>query len=249
MFQFETILFAQKESFAGMSDFQYMGSELEIFAHARHWKSYVRSQLRPYLIGDVLEVGAGIGGTTQALNNGTQQRWVCLEPDPAFAKKISSLPELRNCEVLLGTLPDLGPREVFDAILYIDVLEHIKEDKQELVLAARHLKTNGVIVVLAPAFPWLYTPFDAAIGHFRRYTRNSLRAVAPQGLREEKCIYLDAFGILASAGNLVFLQASKASARQMRFWDNCLVPISRFMDRVLAFSAGRSILAIWRKSP
>jgi SAM-dependent methyltransferase len=249
MFQFETILFAQKESFAGMSDFQYMGSELEIFAHARHWKSYVRSQLRPYLIGDVLEVGAGIGGTTQALNNGTQQRWVCLEPDPAFAKKISSFPHLRNCEVLVGTLPDLGPQEIFDAILYIDVLEHIKEDNEELVLAARHLKTNGVIVVLAPAFPWLYTPFDAAIGHFRRYTRNSLRAVAPQGLREEKCIYLDAFGILASAGNLVFLRASKASARQMLFWDNCLVPISRFMDRVLAFSMGRSVLAIWRKTP
>jgi SAM-dependent methyltransferase len=249
MFQFETILFAQKESFAGMSDFQYMGSELEIFAHARHWKSYVRSQLRPYLIGDVLEVGAGIGGTTQALNNGTQQRWVCLEPDPAFAKKISSFPHLRNCEVLVGTLPDLGPQEIFDAILYIDVLEHIKEDNEELVLAARHLKTNGVIVVLAPAFPWLYTAFDAAIGHFRRYTRNSLRAVAPQGLREEKCIYLDAFGILASAGNLVFLRASKASARQMLFWDNCLVPISRFMDRVLAFSMGRSVLAIWRKTP
>jgi SAM-dependent methyltransferase len=201
------------------------------------------------LIGDVLEVGAGIGGTTQALNNGTQQRWVCLEPDPAFAKKISSLPHLRNCEVLVGTLADLGPQELFDAILYIDVLEHIKEDNEELVLAARHLKTNGVIVVLAPAFPWLYTPFDAAIGHFRRYTRNSLRAVAPQGLREEKCIYLDALGILASAGNLVFLQASKASAGQMRFWDNWLVPISRFMDRVLAFSVGRSVLAIWRKTP
>ena len=249
VFQFETILFAQKESFADMSDFQYMGSELEIFAHARHWKSYVHSQLRPYLIGDVLEVGAGIGGTTQALNNGTQQRWVCLEPDPAFAKKISSLPHLRNCEVLVGTLPDLGPQEIFDAILYIDVLEHIKEDNEELVLAARHLKTDGVIVVLAPAFPWLYTPFDAAIGHFRRYTKNSLRAVAPRGLREEKCIYLDAFGILASAGNLIFLRASKASARQMRFWDNCLVPISRFMDRVLAFSMGRSVLAIWRKTP
>jgi len=237
---------------AGMPEtpsFQYMGSELEIFAHASQWKSYVRSKLRPYLIGDILEVGAGIGGTTQALNDGTQRRWVCLEPDSAFAKKIGSLPHLRNCEIMVGMLPDLGAQENFDAILYVDVLEHIKEDKEELILAARHLKTNGVIVVLAPAFPWLYTPFDAAIGHFRRYTRKSLRAVAPQGLCEEKCIYLDAFGILASAGNLLFLQASNASAGQMRFWDNFLVPISRFMDRVFAFSLGRSVLAVWRKTP
>jgi hypothetical protein len=231
-----------------MSDFQYMGSELEIFAHASHWKSYVQSKLRQYLVGDVLEVGAGIGGTTQTLNDGTQQRWVCLEPDSGFAKKIGSLPHLRNCEVLVGMLADLDSQEKFDAILYIDVLEHIKEDAAELVLAAEHLKVNGVIVVLAPALPWLYTPFDAAIGHFRRYTRKSLRAVVPQGLREEKCIYLDAFGVLASAGNLLFLQAAKASAGQMRFWDSFLVPISRFMDRALAFSLGRSVLAIWRKT-
>jgi hypothetical protein len=239
---------AENESMPESPSFQYMGSELEIFAHASHWKSYVQSKLRPYLMGDVLEVGAGIGGTTQALSDGTQRRWVCLEPDSEFAKKISSLPHLRNCEVLVGMLPDINPEEKFDAILYIDVLEHIKEDADELVQAAQHLKTNGVIIVLAPAFPWLYTPFDAAIGHFRRYTKNSLRAVAPQGLREEKCIYLDAFGVLASAGNLLFLRAANASTGQMRFWDNYLVPISRIMDRVFAFSLGRSVLAVWRKT-
>ena len=237
-----------KGSLAEMSDFQYMGSELEIFAHASHWKSYVQSRLSAYLAGDVLEVGAGIGGTTQALNDGTQRRWVCLEPDSAFAKKLGSLPHLRNCEIIVGMLPDLGAQEKFDAILYIDVLEHIKDDAAELAQAAQHLKANGVIIVLAPAFPWLYTPFDAAIGHFRRYTRKSLRAVAPQGLQEEKCIYLDAFGILASAGNLLFLQASNASPGQMRFWDNYLVPISRFMDRALAYSLGKSVLGIWRKT-
>src|SRR6266853_565323 len=240
---------AEKADMPETSNFQYMGSELEIFAHASHWKSYIQSKLRPYLVHDVLEVGAGIGGTTQALNDGTQQRWVCLEPDSKFAKKIGSLPHLRNCEVLVGMLPDINPQEKFDAILYIDVLEHIKEDAAELVQAALHLKANGVIIVLAPAFPWLYTPFDAAIGHFRRYTRKSLRAVAPQGLQEEKCIYLDAFGILASAGNLLFLQASNASPGQMRFWDDYLVPISRFMDRALAYSLGKSVLAIWRKMP
>jgi SAM-dependent methyltransferase len=228
--------------------FQYMGSELEIFAHASHWKSYVQSQLRPYLVGDILEVGAGIGGTTQVLNDGTQRRWVCLEPDSEFAKKIRSLSHLRNCEVRVGMLPDINAQEKFDAILYIDVLEHIKDDSVELHQAAQHLKANGVIVVLAPAFPWLYTPFDAAIGHFRRYTRNSLRAIAPYGLREEKSVYLDAFGVLASAGNLLFLRAANASVGQMRFWDNYLVRLSRFIDPLLAFSLGRSVLAIWRKT-
>jgi SAM-dependent methyltransferase len=229
------------------SDFQYMGSELEIFAHATNWKSYVHSKLHPYLVGDVLEVGAGIGGTTQVFKNGRQRRWVCLEPDSGFAEQIRSSHHLRNCEVVEGMLPDLGPDEKFDSILYMDVLEHIEDDAGELALAAEHLKPNGAIAVLAPALPWLYTAFDEAIGHYRRYTRNSLRAVFPKDMREEECMYLDAFGVLASAGNLLFLQSPAATQGQMRFWDNCLVPISRFADGMLFHSFGRSILSVWRK--
>jgi hypothetical protein len=60
MFQFEAVLLARKDSLADMADSQYMGSELEIFAHANTWKSCVHYKLRPYLAGDILEVGAGI---------------------------------------------------------------------------------------------------------------------------------------------------------------------------------------------
>jgi len=91
-------------------------------------------------------------------------------------------------------------------------------------------------------------PIRPAIGHFRG-TPEILCAPWPSGFARRKCIYLDAFGILASAGNLLFLQAANASAGQMRFWDNYLVPISRVMDRAFAFSLGRSVLAIWRKTP
>jgi len=229
-------------------DFQYMGKELDNFAHANNWKSYVRSELCEYLVGDVLEVGAGIGGTTRAFNNGTQRRWVCLEPDSGFVKRLRSTPELQNCEVVEGMLADLDGRNRFDAILYMDVLEHIEEDAAELALAAKHLKPNGTIIVLSPALPWLYSEFDASIGHFRRYTRDSLRAVFPQGMSEVKCVYLDAFGVLASAGNLLFLHSTGATEGQMRFWDRVLVPTSRVIDGLLGHSLGRSILAVWRKN-
>jgi SAM-dependent methyltransferase len=233
-----------------MTHFHYVGSELEIFAHANNWKSYVHSKLRSYLVGDVLEVGAGIGAATRLFNDGAQRRWVCLEPDPMLAVRIknSSLPHVQNCEVFAGALADLNVKEKFDAILYMDVLEHIKDDAAELALAAQHLKTNGALLVLAPALPWLYTPFDAAIGHYRRYTRNSLRSIAPQGLREEKCMYLDAFGMLASVGNRLLLRTAAPCLSQIRFWDSLLVPISRFVDGALAFSLGRSVLAVWRKA-
>jgi SAM-dependent methyltransferase len=232
-----------------MSDFAYVGSELDLFARATTWKSYVRYHLLPYLTGDVLEVGAGIGAATGALNDGTPRRWVCLEPDETLAKRIEpGLPAtLTNCEVVAGSLSGLEARERFDAILYMDVLEHIEADGAEVASAAGRLKPNGVLAILAPALPWLFTPFDAAIGHYRRYTKSSLRAVAPPGLREIKCIYLDSAGFFASLGNKLFLRSPIPTQAQIAFWDRFMVPISRFTDPALGHALGRSVLMIWRK--
>ena len=232
-----------------MTDFAYMGDELDLFAGATTWKSYVRFHLRSHLSGDILEVGAGIGAATATFNDGTQRRWVCLEPDRALAGRIKSSlpPELTNCQVIVGTLSDLGPKEQFDGILYMDVLEHIEADAAELTRAAAHLKPNGTLAILAPALPWLFTRFDAAIGHYRRYTKNSLRSIRPQGLREIECIYLDSVGFLASLGNKLLLRSPIPSKAQIRFWAHCMVPISRFADRALGYPIGRSILVIWQK--
>ncbi|MFZ2063329.1 MAG: class I SAM-dependent methyltransferase [Candidatus Binatus sp.] len=232
-----------------MSDFAYVGSELNLFAGATTWKCYVRFHLRPYLSGDILEVGAGIGASTATFNDGTQRRWVCLEPDRELADRIKpNLPaKLTNCEVVVGTLSDLGTGDQFDSILYMDVLEHIEADAAELARAASHLRPNGFLAVLSPAFPWLFTPFDAAIGHYRRYTKNSLRSIAPQGMREVKCIYLDSAGLLASLGNKLFLRSPIPSKAQIQFWDRTMVPISRYADRALNHAIGKSILGVWQK--
>jgi 2-polyprenyl-3-methyl-5-hydroxy-6-metoxy-1,4-benzoquinol methylase len=73
------------------------------------------------------------------------------------------------CEPRYGSTETLGPEERFDTALYIDVLEHIRDDQTEVARVGRHLTPGGHLVVLAPAHQALYTLFDAAIGHFRRY--------------------------------------------------------------------------------
>ena len=54
---------------------RYVGSELELFRDCVRWKAYVRETLAPFLGGRVLEVGAGIGGTTRALCGGATTSW------------------------------------------------------------------------------------------------------------------------------------------------------------------------------
>ena len=59
--------------------------------------------------------------------------------------------------------------------------EHIENDREELERAAARLRPGGRVIVLAPAHQWLFTPFDAAIAHFRRYNRSMMRNLRPPG--------------------------------------------------------------------
>ena len=89
----------------------YVGTELDLFAAAEQWKSYVQRQVAPYLGRQVLEVGAGHGGTTRVLCGDGPKRWVCLEPDSSLADRLIaaiSAGELPDCcEARIGTLADL----------------------------------------------------------------------------------------------------------------------------------------------
>src|SRR5690242_7616345 len=107
---------------------QYVGTELDAFATAVHWKGYVCEALRPFVSGAVLEVGAGKGSFTVALHKLEHSAWLCLEPDPKLAAAIRSRQAQNeiaaDITVYVGTERNLGPDYHFDTILYLDVLEH-----------------------------------------------------------------------------------------------------------------------------
>lgn len=233
-----------------MHEFKYAGSELELFKNVHNWKSYWSSRLRPFITGDVAEVGAGIGANTPYLKQSGHNRWICIEPDPELVREltenVSRNPVLSQCEMVNGTLESLKG-ENFDTILYIDVLEHIEDDANELRTAATLLRFGGRVVVLSPAHQSLYTAFDAAIGHFRRYNRASLRKISPPDLRLETMFYLDSAGLLLSAANRVILRQAMPTERQLMVWDTRVVPVSRILDKFLFGHAGKSIVGVWIK--
>lgn len=232
-------------------DFVYQGSELAVFAKARNWKAYWGSKIKPYVGRRVLDVGAGAGATAHVLCGERTEQWLALEPDATLVQQLvvdksaGLLPS--SVEAKVGTLLDLDPQAVFDTILYIDVLEHIGDDRGELRRASAHLAPGGFLVVLVPAHQGLFTPFDAAIGHYRRYNKKSLLDLNPQRLRIEWCGYLDSAGLLASLGNRLFLRSSMPTAGQISVWDSLMVPISRVLDPMLANSIGKTALAVWRR--
>jgi SAM-dependent methyltransferase len=229
----------------------YIGGELDLFALARNWKSYLKTKIADYIRGDVLEVGAGIGGTTLALHDGTARRWVCLEPDAALAMRLHN--RLRTCKgystisIVIGSLNAFASFPCFDCILYIDVLEHIKDDHRQIEIASRLVRPGGHIVIVSPAHRWLFSEFDKSIGHLRRYNRDGIRQLKPDTCIEQKLTYLDSIGILLSLGNVVALRRAMPTEAQILIWDRLCIPVSRLSDRILLGTVGKTILAVWRK--
>ena len=232
------------------SEYLYEGDELSLFAGADLWRQYWLSQVTPFLGNSVLEVGAGVGSVTRiaATNHSS---WVAVEPDAEQALSICSCserhPEL-GVQVVHGTIADLDTdRSNFDAVLYADVLEHIGNDRRELAEAVHRVRLGGHVIVLVPAHQWLFSPFDTAVGHYRRYNRKSLSVIAPSEVELVRSRYLDSMGMLASVANRVMLRQEIPTERQVAMWNSRLVPISQRVDAAIDYRMGKSLLMVWRR--
>ena len=233
------------------SERDYEGTELELFQAAVNWKAYWSSSVAPYVRGAALEVGAGLGANVANFRGKSGVGWTLLEPDRAMCEDMirragaGQLPA--GTEIVCGMLGDLPAGRTYDSILYIDVLEHIEDDRAELARAAARLALGGHLIVLSPAYQAVFSPFDAAIGHFRRYDRQSLLALTPAGLKPARSFYLDSLGLMLSVVNRFVTRQSNPTPATIKVWDRAIVPLSRIADRLVGHGFGRSIVAVWTR--
>jgi len=234
-----------------MNDYEYEGKELELFAVANNWKGYWSKEMSPYLRGSVLEVGSGISSISKLFPQKDFSSWTCLEPDSAQCNKILHEIKLGNLsqrvKVVNGNINSLKNLMKFDTIFYIDVLEHIELDKQELINAANCLSAHGYIAILSPAHNFLFSNFDISVGHFRRYNIKMLNEITPESLKIVSIFYLDSLGMFASFFNKFYLKTKDPTLTQILFWDRFIVPVSKLLDKVIFYKVGKSIVCIYQK--
>lgn len=126
-----------------------------------------------------LDVGCGTGAALEMFSRRFEAYG--LDPSPQaieFCRK-------RGLENLfLGELTEYPARDQFDLVTFLDVLEHVEDDRGALQAAHRILGEGGKLLITVPAFPSLWSPLDVMLHHKRRYTLKQLKeVVASAGFR------------------------------------------------------------------
>lgn len=124
----------------------------------------------------VLEIGCSSGFLLREIRSVMPEVVLCgadtvREPLYKLAETLPGVPLFRF-DLLQCPLPDGS----FDAVIMLNVLEHIEDDRGALARIHRLLKPGGVVILEVPAGPELYDDYDRALLHFRRYSMEGLSA-------------------------------------------------------------------------
>jgi SAM-dependent methyltransferase len=221
-------------------------------ADAQNYMNWLVDTFRPYLHGRILEVGIGHGNYSALLAECGQYIGVDLdEQSIADARAAFPASQFEQCDILdRGQLHALLP-EGADAIVSINVLEHIEDDATAVANLADLLKPDGHLLLSVPALMMLYNDLDRLAGHHRRYTTARIRALlAGQPLDIVNLCYFNTIGGLGWWANSLKRHDSLNSDgvnRQIRFFDRYVVPISRALDPLFRAFFGQSVTCIARR--
>ena len=225
---------------------RYPGKELEIFNIAKVFQRYIFFFIKKYLKGNICEIGAGIGSfTDHYVNNGN--KILVSDLDPLNFKVLKKkYTHHKNLTVVKGKIVNINHQ--FDTIIYLNVLEHIKYDVDEIKTAMEKLNPNGHLIFLVPAHQKLFTKFDKEIGHFRRYHINFFKTNKPSKLIIKKLIYLDLVGyVLYFLNKFFFKEEVYPSKTKVVLWDKLFIPITIVLDFFFNYRFGKNILCVYKK--
>jgi len=236
------------------ADNQHEGyTTLERMQGAPNYNRWIGRRFREYLGARVLEVGSGIGTITRELEPG-RELLIALEVEPFYVERLRNLfrgkPHVRPylSDVALADWEALRA-ERLDTIVLSNVLEHIPDDAAAVRRFRQVLAPGGRVLVLVPALEQLFGSLDQAVGHHRRYTPATLRAVLEEnGFLIEKLEWMNLAGIPGWFMSSRVMHRRAVPRLQLKLYDR-LAPLLAQAERHVKLPVGMSLFAVARAAP
>jgi SAM-dependent methyltransferase len=209
---------------------------LEVFADTPRLSEWLYAKLAPAVHGDVLEIGSGIGNISRLIRP-RATRLVVTDMEPRYLASLrAAFGGDTGVEVAAYDLDAPPPPAVagrrYDAIVAVNVIEHIADDRTLLQRLAALLRPGGALLVYVPACPAAYGSLDVALGHHRRYTPATLAALLRDaGLDPGRPRYVNLIGLVGWLVSARILRRPLLSARGVALFER-LMPLVRLEDHV-----------------
>lgn len=205
--------------------------------------------LHPWIEGELLEIGAGLGTLTAHL--APHAKVLATDLDSQYLKGLShTFAEHPNVTVQELDLTDqqafLAIEKRFQTVVCSNVLEHVENDSAALQNIYSVLAASGRLVLIVPAHPILYGQIDRSINHFRRYGRRDIvEKLTAAGFSVEHVRHVNALGVPGWYINSVLLKRSSVPGVQAKIND-LLTPFVRFEQR-FNLPIGISLLVVAKR--
>jgi 2-polyprenyl-3-methyl-5-hydroxy-6-metoxy-1,4-benzoquinol methylase len=220
---------------------------LAAMSHAKRFNGWMADTIAPFVKGDVLEVGAGIGNLTVCLALG-DRRYVATDTDEEhlceLRARLEYRPDIEIARFDFSRSEDVERfRESADTVVCLNVLEHVQEDGAALANMRRCLRPGGTAIVLVPQGRELFGSIDKALQHKRRYSRDELwEKMTAGGFRVVEMIDFNRATRPGWYVNSGVLGRRTIGRMQLRMFD-LMVPVLRRVDGNLPWP-GNSLIAI-----
>lgn len=228
---------------------------LEAIAAADAFNAWMYAVTSQHLSGNILEIGSGIGNIStfflrdaRSLMLSDIRENYCGYLHTHF-KRYKTCLGVRQIDLIHPNFEveyaDL--LESFEGVFALNVIEHIEDDALALANCYKLLKKGGHLVILVPAYQWLYNEFDRNLAHFRRYTEGGLRErFLAQNFEVLHSQYFNfaAIGGWWFSGNI--LRKKVIPKGQMKIY-NFFVPVFKVVDKILGNRIGISTIVVGRK--
>jgi len=223
----------------------YPGKELEVFDAAKIFQKYVFFLIKKYFKDGIFEVGAGLGSFTREYINEFKNIHLS-DLDQGNYKILKEKFDNHNVKITNEKISETNL--TYNTIVYLNVLEHISDDNKEIEIAISKLNEGGHLIILVPAHQALYSKFDKAVGHCKRYEISFFKNYKNDDINIIKVKYLDMLGYFLYFFNRIFFKEEVyPSSKKIFLWDKIFVPITILLDFLTGYKFGKNILCVYQK--
>jgi glycosyltransferase involved in cell wall biosynthesis len=224
----------------------YGSHTLARLSRAPRFNAWMADTIRRHCGNAVLEIGSGSGNLTRRLI--PRQRYVASDINPHYLEALEAAfgdrPYLQTnyCDVTdLASFPQAG--QGFDTVVCLNVIEHVESDRMALSNIRSVLVDGGRAIILVPQGQWNFGTLDTALGHYRRYSRESLeQAATSAGFIVKEIFEFNRIGTPAWFLNGRILRRQTFGLVQVWMLDK-LTPFFRLIDRLLPWPS-LSLIAV-----